>query len=177
MKKLKPVNIQIDDCMDADHYGHRLTECIEEMSENTNVVNLVKVRLGDNISVGRFSQILKSVANDIREMGAKNCIYVPLKKGLIEDITVEYIEVVNVSTCGKPETKFSILTIASFIWRIVAPVGIVIVTLRRVLVRSFSSLLRHSPPPPLIKSLKEPPSILSIHGFIVKATSLLKILL
>ena len=95
MKKLKPVNIEIDDCMDADDYGHRLTECIEQLSENTNVVNLVKVRLGDNISVEQFSYILKSVEKNIREMGAKNCIYVPLKKGLIEDITVEYIEVVN----------------------------------------------------------------------------------
>ena len=95
MKKLKPVNMQIDDCMDADDYGHRLTECIEQMSENTNVVNLVKVRLGDNISVEQFSYILKSVAKNIEEMGAKNCIYVPLKKGLIEDITIEYIEVVN----------------------------------------------------------------------------------
>ena len=95
MKKLKPVNIQIDDCMDADDYGHRLTECIEQMSENTNVVNLVKVRLGDNISVEQFNYILKSVAKNIEETGAKNCIYVPLKKGLIEDVTIEYIEVVN----------------------------------------------------------------------------------
>ena len=95
MKKLKPVNIEIDDCMDADDYGHRLTECIEQMSENTNVVNLVKVRLGDNISVEQFNYILKSVEKNIEEMGAKNCIYVPLKKGLIEDITIEYIEVVN----------------------------------------------------------------------------------
>ena len=94
MKKLKPVNIQIDDCMDADDYGHRLTECIEQMSENTNVVNLVKVRLGDNISVEHFMRILQNIAKDIQEMGAKNCIYVPLKKGLIEDITVEYIKVV-----------------------------------------------------------------------------------
>lgn len=95
MKKLKPVNIQIDDCMDADDYGHRLTECIEQMSENTNVVNLVKVRIGDRLSVEKLNHVLKSVAEDIREMGAKNCIYVPLKKGFIEDITVEYIEVVN----------------------------------------------------------------------------------
>ncbi len=95
MKKLKPVNIQLDDCMDADDYGHRLTECIEQMSENTNVVNLVKVRVGDNISAEQFHRILKNVAEDIREMGAKNCVYVPLKKGLIEDITIEYIEVVN----------------------------------------------------------------------------------
>ena len=77
------------------YFDFRLTECIEQMSENTNVVNLVKVRLGDNISSEQFSYILKGVADDIREMGAKNCIFVPLKKGLIEDITVEYIEVVN----------------------------------------------------------------------------------
>ena len=96
MKRLKPVNIQIDDCMDADDYGHRLTECIEQMSENTNVINLIKVRIGDNISsVEQFNYILKNVARDIGEMGAKNCIYVPLKKGFIEDITIEYIEVVN----------------------------------------------------------------------------------
>ena len=95
MKKLKPVNIQIDDCMDADDYGHRLTDCIEQMSENTNVVNLVKVRIGDKITSEAFMKILQNVANDIKEMGAKNCIYVPLKKGLIEDITVEYIKVVN----------------------------------------------------------------------------------
>ena len=95
MKKLKPVNLQIDDCMDADDYGHRLTECIEQMSENTNVVNLVKIHIGDNVSVEKFQSVLESVAKDIREMGAKNCIYVPLKKGLIEDITVEYIKVVN----------------------------------------------------------------------------------
>lgn len=95
MKKLKPVNIQIDDCMDADDYGHRLTECIEQMSENTDVVNLVKVRIGDNISVDKFMYILENVARDIKRMGAKNCLYVPLKKGLIEDITIEYIKVVN----------------------------------------------------------------------------------
>lgn len=95
MKKLKPVNIQIDDCMDADDYGHRLTECIEQMSENTNVVNLVKVRVGDHIRSENLTHILQNVANDIREMGAKNCVYVPLIKGFIEDITIEYIEVVN----------------------------------------------------------------------------------
>lgn len=95
MKKLKPVNIHIDNCMDADDYGHRLTECIEQMSKNTNVVNLVKIRIGDNISVGKFNQVLKRVAKDTRKIGAKNCIFVPLKKGLIEDITVEYIKVVE----------------------------------------------------------------------------------
>lgn len=95
MKKLKPVNIQLDDCINKDAYKHRLTECIEQMSKNANVVNLVKVHVGDNIPFEKFSHVLENVAKDIGKMGAKNCVYVPLKKGLIEDITVEYIEVVN----------------------------------------------------------------------------------
>ena len=95
MRKLNPVNIQIDECMDADDYGHRLTECVEQMPENTNVINLVKVRLGDNISVEKISHVLKGVAKDLKEMGAKNCIYVPLKQGWIEDITIDYIKVID----------------------------------------------------------------------------------
>lgn len=95
MKKLKPVSIHFDNCMDADDYGHRLTECIEQMSDDTNVVNLVKVRLGDDISVEQFIHILKDVAKDIETMGAKNTVYIPLKEGYIEDITVDHIEVVN----------------------------------------------------------------------------------
>lgn len=95
LKKLKPINIDLDGCIDADNYRHILTECIEQMPENTNVVNLVKVHVGDNIPSEHFMHILKNVAKDIKRMGVKNCIYVPLKKGLIEDITVEYIEVVD----------------------------------------------------------------------------------
>jgi hypothetical protein len=95
MREIKCVQIDVDSDMDADDYGHRLTECIEQMSENTNVVNLVKVRLGDRISVEHFMRIIQNVAKDIQEMGAKNCVYVPLKKGWIEDITVDYIGVVN----------------------------------------------------------------------------------
>lgn len=95
MKKLKPVNIDLDGCIDTDSYKNRLTECIEHLSENTNVVNLVKVHLGDNMSVEKFSSVLQSIAKDLRKMHVNNCIYVPLKKGLIEDVTIEYIEVVD----------------------------------------------------------------------------------
>ena len=95
MKKLKPINIDLDGCIDADKYRHRLTECIEHMPENTNVVNLVKVHIGDNMSLEKFNKVLQSIANDLRKMRVDNCIYVPLKKGLIEDVTVDYIQVVD----------------------------------------------------------------------------------
>ena len=95
MKRLKPVNIHIDSCMDADDYGHRLTDCIEHMSENTNVVNLVKVRVGHNLTAEQFYHILKNVAKSLNKMGAKNCVYVPLQEGFVEDITIDYIEVID----------------------------------------------------------------------------------
>lgn len=95
MKRLKPVNIHIDSCMDADDYGHRLTDCIEQMSENTNVVNLVKVRLGHNITAEQFHHIMKNVTKNLNKMGAKNCVYVALQEGFVEDITIDYIEVID----------------------------------------------------------------------------------
>jgi hypothetical protein len=95
MKKLKPIDIDLDGCIDADNYRHRLTECIEHLQENTNVVNLVKIRVGDNMSLEKFSHVVQSVAEEVRKMHANNCIYVPLKKGFIEDVTIDYIEVVD----------------------------------------------------------------------------------
>ena len=96
MKQINLVNMKVDSCMDADDYGHRLTECIEQMSENTDVVNLVKIHIGDNMSVEKFHHAVKYIAQDLQEMGAKNCIFVPLKKRLIEDITIDEIEVKHV---------------------------------------------------------------------------------
>ena len=95
MKKLKPINIDLDGCIDVDNYRHRLTECIEQIPENTDVVNLVKIHVGDNMSLEKFSHLVQSVAEDVRKMHVNNCIYVPLKKGFIEDVTIDYIEVVN----------------------------------------------------------------------------------
>lgn len=97
MKQINLVNIKIDSCIDADDYRHRLTECIEQVSENADIVNLVKIHIGDNTSVEKFHYLVEYIAKDLREMGAKNCIFVPIKKGIIEDITIDEIEVKHVT--------------------------------------------------------------------------------
>lgn len=95
MKILKPVNIQVDALMDADDYGCRLTEAISQLSPSADVVNIVKVHLGDNIKADCVHYLLKDVASNIKKMGAKNCVFIPIKEGFIEDVTVDYIEVVE----------------------------------------------------------------------------------
>ena len=95
MKKLNPVNINIEADLDADDLGQRLVDCVNTMDANHNVVNLVKVHIGD-IPAYDVSEILKKViADPLTDMGITNFIVVPLKRGLIDDITIDYIEVRN----------------------------------------------------------------------------------
>ena len=96
MSKLVPVDVNIDTNMDADDLGKNLVDCLKQMSINTDVVNLVKVHLNKDVPAWEASSVIKSVLVDpLKEMGAKNCIFVLLKEGLIDDITIDYIEVRN----------------------------------------------------------------------------------
>lgn len=94
MKKLKPVNISIDAHMDADDLGSRLVKCVSQIDTSSNVVNLVKIHLGDQIPAFKLNEVLvATVIQPLKEMGANNCVFVPLRSGWIEDITIDHIEV------------------------------------------------------------------------------------
>ena len=94
-KYLKAVDITVDACMDADDLGQRLVECVKSMDTNVNVVNLVKIRVGSNVARDMFPRIVEEeFIKPLKELGATNCIFVPLVKDYIEDITVDHIEVV-----------------------------------------------------------------------------------
>ena len=100
MKKLlNPVDIHIDsdlDALDADDLGKRLVDCVRSMNTDNNVINVVKIHIGDTLDFDRFNNIVKKmIAKPLRDMGANNCIFVPLKKGFIEDITIDHIEVIK----------------------------------------------------------------------------------
>lgn len=97
MKKiLNPVGINIETSMDADDLGQRLVDCVKQCSSDSNVVNLVKIKVGDNMRPESLHNVLKQAVYDpLKEMGVSNCIFVPLKTGYIEDITVDYIEVME----------------------------------------------------------------------------------
>lgn len=95
MKRLNPVDIRIDTCMDADDYGQRLVDCVRTMSVSNDVINLVKFKLGDNIKLQDFTYIAENVSRDFKTSGITNCIFVPIKKGFIEDVLIDHIEVIE----------------------------------------------------------------------------------
>ena len=97
MKKiLNPVGINIETSMDADDLGQRLVDCVRQCSSDANVVNLIKIKVGDNMRLDSIHDALRDIiCEPLKEMGVSNCIFVPLKEGFIEDITIDYIEVVE----------------------------------------------------------------------------------
>ena len=97
MKKINLVNLEMEidrDSIDADDYGHRLVECVRSMNTNNDVINLVKIHIGDMLNINNFNHVIPNmIVKPLREMGANNCVFVPIVKGYIEDITIDYIEV------------------------------------------------------------------------------------
>lgn len=94
-KRLEAVNIQIDSNMDADDYGQRVVECVRKCNPDQNVVNLIKIKVGDVTAeqIGRFIPDLRDM---IKECGVTNCVFVPIGKRVgVKDITIDYIKVVD----------------------------------------------------------------------------------
>lgn len=97
MKKLIPVNLTVNTSMDADAVGHRLTECIEEVDTSSNVINLIKVKVEEKNrpSIEIMGAILKSLNNLIKSMGVTNFITIPVGWDGIEDVSIDYLKVVD----------------------------------------------------------------------------------
>ena len=94
MKKLKPVDVHIDADMDADDLGKRIVDCIANIDTNQHIINVVKVHVNDNVDFKYFNEFLKhTIVKPLKKLGADNCIFIPLKPGFIEDITIDRIEV------------------------------------------------------------------------------------
>ena len=92
--KLYPVDISIDSCMDADDLGKQLVDCFSNIDLDCNVVNIVKIHIGEDISLHSLETYLKkTIVDNLSSMGAKNCIFVPIQKGQIENITVDHVKV------------------------------------------------------------------------------------
>lgn len=90
------LNIEHEELIDADDYGHRLTECMQGCSTDCNVVNLIKIKLGEKIKAYDIEPILKPIQQHLKDQGLNNVVFVPLIKGFIEDINIDYIEVTHV---------------------------------------------------------------------------------
>lgn len=98
MKILKPINITVKSDLDADDYGQRLCQCIREMDPNQHVVNLIKVYISDkaDLKAEQLYPLMKDLHKNFSEMlGDTNFMILPIIPGVVEDITVDYIEVIN----------------------------------------------------------------------------------
>ena len=78
-KRMEAVNIKVDSNMDADDYGQRIAECVQQLNPDLNVVNLVKVDLGDsNIPMDNLARFLENLRDMFISVNARNCVFVPI---------------------------------------------------------------------------------------------------
>lgn len=97
-KRLEVHSVHVNTNMDADDLGHRIVSCVEQCSASSDVVNLIKVKVGEPIKAYELEKILSPIKNAFDELELANCVFVPIIKGVIEDVTVDYIKVIEDET-------------------------------------------------------------------------------
>lgn len=99
-KRMEAVNIKVDSNMDADDYGHRIADCVQQLNPDLNVVNLVKVDFGDSsIPMDNLARFLKNLKDMFISVNARNCVFVPIGERCgVKDITIDYVKVVTDDT-------------------------------------------------------------------------------
>lgn len=104
MKKIIPVNLEVESDIDCDDLGSRVVSVIDKMSLNSNVVNLVKVHIDNKTRVREFSDFCSNLVSHFNRVGIKNVIVVPVGVCGVTDITIDYIKVVEDEQRTKKET-------------------------------------------------------------------------
>ena len=99
-KRMEAVNIKIDSNMDADDYGHRIADCVQQLNPDLNVVNLVKVDFGDSsIPMDNLTRFIENLRDMFISVNARNCVFVPIGERCgVKDITIDYVKVVTDDT-------------------------------------------------------------------------------
>lgn len=99
-KRMEAVNIKVDSNMDADDYGQRIAECVQQLNPDLNVVNLVKVDFGDSrIPQDELVHFLRNLRDMFESVNARNCVFVPIGERCgVKNITVDYVKVVTDDT-------------------------------------------------------------------------------
>ena len=96
-KRMEAVNIKVDSNMDADDYGQRIAECVQQLNPDLNVVNLVKVDFGDSsIPRDTLARFLENLRDMFISVNARNCVFVPLGKSIgVRNVTIDHLKVIN----------------------------------------------------------------------------------
>ncbi len=89
MKHIKKLDIEVEDNMDADDFGHRISSAVRSASTSSNFANLVRVKVADYTPVSNLCNILEQLAQAFHRAGVTNCVVVPVcDKVGITDITI-----------------------------------------------------------------------------------------
>ena len=93
---IKNITLDVADVKQQKVYEEAVQRAVETVSLENNFVNLIKVKVADNMSSDNMRQILRQLSDSLYEqVGVSNCILVPLHPQGIQDISIEKIEVVH----------------------------------------------------------------------------------
>lgn len=90
-KIITTVDIDVDSNMDADDYGHRITECINKLIKDNDVVNVIKVHLDSHVKASDIEYLLNNLRSVFIELNFNNFVIVPVGICCINDVSVEYV--------------------------------------------------------------------------------------
>ncbi len=88
MKTLLVNELELEENIDADDYGSRLVKCVESLSDNVNVINIIKVKMGP-MSRSTMQYNLDTLRQMLKDQGCTNFIIVPTSDEF--DLSVEYV--------------------------------------------------------------------------------------
>ena len=103
MKHIKKLDIQMDDNMDADDLGSRISTIARKGNPSSAFANLVRVRFSDNMKMGAVSSLTKQISDAFHRVGVTNCVVVPV----FDNSAIEGIDVTEVVTNLEDRVAFN----------------------------------------------------------------------
>jgi hypothetical protein len=96
MKQVEIKNLHITraDNFKVENVEQVVQRACETVNLDTDHINLVKVDVGD-LRSDQVQDLLRNLHGALLSKGVENCIYIPISKHGIRDITIERIEVIH----------------------------------------------------------------------------------
>lgn len=95
MKKLVPVDLKIEGCLDADVLGERIVDCCSQLSTDCTILNILKIHT-NNMSAFPLSKLIHHIGEHIHSLGFDNTLIIPLDGHNVIDVTIDHVEVRDV---------------------------------------------------------------------------------
>lgn len=90
--EIKNISITCHEYFDESNIENVLQNACESASLEADHINLVKVNIG-SMPMDQARKVLRDIRDALLDRGIDNCIYIPICKTGIQDITIERIEV------------------------------------------------------------------------------------